>query len=355
MANQFPTDEDDRIPEKKSSQQLLLLLLLLLLAIFAYLYFFTGMIRPRETTPQQQPAPVAMVKKPLPPRLEQKGALPATPGAKPAAATKAAETAVAPVKEVNKPSSAPAAKGAPVKPAPSASEAKAGKPQPAAQQAKIEKPAAPAPAGKTAKPEAPAVKEAKSVAVSEKKPVAKEAAEKSKPAAQHAAGESTKTAKKVAVKPAAPAYVLELKDDLAPSEIRPVMAKLKQAGIGHVVQTKTQKGEPMHRLFLADFGNRDEALEELERLKLAASDAFMLKENGRYAVYAGSYLREAKATVEQDRLLAKGVKLLIREATAPVAVIKVRAGSFADQPSAEKAAKNLKKGGLSAKVVKIGS
>lgn len=111
----------------------------------------------------------------------------------------------------------------------------------------------------------------------------------------------------------------------------------------------------MHRLFLADFGNRDEALEELERLKLASSDAFMLKENGRYMVYAGSYLRESKAVGEQNRLLAVGVKLLIKKATAPVAVTKVRAGSFADQASAEKAVKVLKKGGLSAKVVKIGS
>jgi hypothetical protein len=355
MANQFSPDEDDRIPEKKSSQQLLLLLLLLLLAIFAYLYFFTGMIRPREIEPKPQPAPVAMVKKPLPPRLEQKGAPPATPVAKSATTGKEAETAAAPAKEANKPASPSAAKAAPaVKPATPVSEAKAVKPQAPAQQAKAEKPSAPP--IKTAKPEAPAVKEAKPVAVSEKKPVAKAAAE-TKPVAKQAAGESGKTPHKakVTAKTAAPAYVLELKDDLAPSEIRPVMAKLKQAGIGHVVQTKSQKGEPMHRLFLADFGNRDEALEELERLKLATSDAFMLKENGRYAVYAGSYLRKAKATVEQDRLLAKGVKLLVKDATAPVAVVKVRAGSFADQASAEKAAKSLKKGGLSAKVVKVGS
>ena len=106
---------------------------------------------------------------------------------------------------------------------------------------------------------------------------------------------------------------------------------------------------------MSRFEDDDEALEELERLKLATPDAFMLKENGRYAVYAGSYLRATKATAEQNRLLGKGVKLLVKTATAPVAVIKVRAGSFADQASAEKAANGLKKSGLTAKVVKAGS
>jgi cell division septation protein DedD len=109
----------------------------------------------------------------------------------------------------------------------------------------------------------------------------------------------------------------------------------------------------MHRLFLADFANRDEALEELERLKLAAPDAFMLKESGRYAVYAGSYLRDAKAASEQSRLQGKGVQLLLKSATAPVSVHKVRAGAFADQAGAEKAGKALKKAGLSFKVVKL--
>ena len=107
-------------------------------------------------------------------------------------------------------------------------------------------------------------------------------------------------------------------------------------------------------MFLADFGDRNEAAEELERLKMVAPNAFMLKENSRYAVYAGSFLRQGKAAVEQDRLYDKGVRLLLKEATIPVHVVKLRAGSFADQASARKAAGNLKKSGLTAKVVKVG-
>ena len=311
MSKEFSPQEDDQMPEKKSSQQRLLLLLLMLIAVFAYLYFFTNMIRPHETQPRPQPSPQVMVKKPLPPRLEQKGARPETPEAKPA------------------------------KP-----EAAAAKPH-----GKPKALAAAAPQAKIAKPGASAANEAKSVAAAEQKPAANTAAE-AKTAAEKGAGEGTAPQKKPKV--AAKRYVLEIREDLAESEMAPVMAKLKQAGVGHVVKRQTQKVEPMHRLFLADFANRDEALEELGRLKLVSSDAFMLNENCRYMVYAGSYLRERKAAVEQNRLLAKGVRLLIRSATAQVAVVKVRAGSFADQASAEKAAKSLKKEGLWAKVVKIG-
>lgn len=375
MSNEFTPDPDDQMLEKKSSQQRLLLLLLLLIGLFAYLYFFTGLIKPRDIQPKPetaQPAPEKLVKKPLPPRLEQKGAEPGTEAktaatskepkapATPAQQAKPAQTAQAP-HPVAPAQVAPAAK--PAAPAPVAKPAKPAAPAPQAKAEKAPAPAAAAPQVKPAKPATPA-KEAK--AAPEQKAAAAPAAGKhaaAKPAAEAnvakngAAAEKSAAVKqktaKVSAKPAAPAYTLEVNGDLLESETAPVLAKLKKAGISHVVKTKAQKGEPMHRLFLADFGNREEAIEELGRLKLAAPDAFMLKENGRYAVYAGSYLREGKAAVEQDRLYDKGVKLLLKSATAPVAVVKLRAGSYADQASAAKAAGSLKKAGLSAKVVKV--
>jgi len=315
MAKQFTPDEDEQVSQKKSSQQRLLLLLLLLIGLFAYLYFFTGLIKPREEAavpPPPQPAP-AVVKKPLPPRPQ---------GTDTSASAKPAET---------KPAEGQA------KPAPAAAQAPAGKPA----AVKETKPAA----VKEAKPAA--AKETKPAAAKEAKSVTKEAKE-----AKSVAKAKTKPAAKA--KPAAGAFALELDSEIAESEVSSVIGKLKKAGIGNVVTTKSHKGEPMHRLFLADFGSRDEAAEELGRLKGAAPNAFMLKENGRYAVYAGSFMREGKAAVEQDRLYDKGVRLLLRKANIPVTVVKVRAGSFADPTSAEKAAANLKKTGLSAKVVKAG-
>ncbi|GFO57852.1 hypothetical protein GMST_01770 [Geomonas silvestris] len=351
MAKDFNPDAEDQLPEKKSSQQLLLLILLLLILVFAYLYFFTGLIKPRGEEPKPQPAPAAEapVKKPLPPRPEA-GA--AKPEAKVAEAGKQAPAGKPEEKkgEAGKPAAKPEEK----KPAPAAAkpeEKKGAQPPAKAQAAKpAAKPGAKEaaePAGKevaAAKP-GQAAKETKPAGAAEKKGAGKPAQGKGKEAA---AGKGAAPAKKA---PAA-AYALQINDDLAESEVNSAVAKLKKAGITQVVKTKSQKGELMHRLFLADFANRDEALEELERLKLAAPDAFMLKENGRYAVYAGSYLRETKATSEQNRLQAKGVQLLPKTATLPVAVYKLRAGAFADTAAAEKAAKSLKKAGLDAGVVK---
>lgn len=382
MSNEFSPDADDQGAQKKSSQQRLLLLLLLLILLFVYLYFFTGLIKPRPEQaaapePVQQASAPTVVKKPLPPRPQGQASsahAAAKPGA-PAGAAAKPQTAAAPEAK-------PAAPAAAAKPAPGAPAAKPGQPAApapaakAAAEAKPAKPAAPAKAEKgapaapgTAKPAvaakegkpAAAAKEAKPAAgVKEAKPAA--AAKETKPAAKEAKPAAVAKVEKVApskgakpqAKAAAGAYALELDNDLAESEIGAVTAKLKKAGIANVVKTKSQKGEPMHRLFLADFGNREEAAEELDRLKTVAPNAFMLKENGRYAVYAGSFMREGKAAVEQDRLYDKGVRLVLKNATIPVSVVKLRAGSFPDPTSAEKAAAGLKSSGLSARVVKVG-
>jgi len=318
MSNKFPPEPDDQMPAKKSPQ-LLLLLLLLLIALFAYLYFFTGVIKPRDSQPKQETVSQEVVKKPLPPRPDQ-SMQPAPPAAKPAEPAVAAKPAAPEAKPATVTAPAPQVKGAPPAPQP--------------------KPVTPAATAKEAKPAAKpaAVSSAAAKPQAGVKKTAAAAPQKQKPAAKQAVA----------------AYILEIDGEFAASELGAVLAKLKRAGVGQVVKTTAQKGEPMHRLFLADFADRDEALDELQRLKLAAPSAFMLKENSRYTVYAGSFLREEKAVAEQDRLLSKGVKLLVRSARTPVAVVRVRAGSFPDRASADRAVKSLKKAGLSAKVAKIG-
>ena len=414
MSKHYSPEADDQMPEKKTSQNRLLLLLLLLVALFAYLYFFTGLIKPREEQTAQAPAPVAapattdVVKQPLPPRPDG-GAQPATAEGQPAAGA----TAQAPAQ----PETAPAKPGAPAtapakagEPAAAGKGAEAGKPAAAAKAGQPGKPAATTPGAKPAKPAAPQT--AQKQPVPEAKPAAKPAtaakpAEKpaaaakatpAKPAASAAAAKqeqgkpapakaaktdvaakgangaqkgATGDKKKVTTAKAAAtasgkekaaagtaaatgAYALEINDDLVEAEIKSVTAKLKQAGVAPVVRTSSQKAEPVHRLYLADFGNRDEAQEQLERLKSVAPSAFMLKENGRYTVYAGSFVREGRAAVEQDRLYEKGVKLLLKSGTATVPVVRLRAGSYADEAKAEKAAQSLKQKGIAAKVVKAG-
>ncbi|GFO56812.1 hypothetical protein GMSM_38190 [Geomonas sp. Red276] len=363
MSDRFSPEDSELVPEKKKSQQSLLLLLLLLILLFVYLYFFTGLIKPRpEEAPPKPVAEAPAVKQKLPPRTGAPEAAKAPEAGQPAPAAPAAP--VPPVQA--KPAPAPAAQAKPApaaqaKPAPAAQAKPAPVPPAQAKPAPAAPKAAPVPAAQAKKPEAP--KKAEPVKKAEakkpepaKKPEVKKA-EAAKPAQKPGAAKEAKEAKAAkpkAVAKAAPAFALDIEGDLAPSEAATVTAKLKQAGIGNVSKTSVQKSEAMHRLYLADFADHDEAKEELDRLKQVAPGAFMLKENGRYAVYAGSYLREGKAAVEQDRLFNKGVKLLLKSANIKVPVYRMRAGSFKDKAAADKAAAKLKGAGVTAKAVKVG-
>jgi len=81
---------------EKGKQNMLLVVLLILVAAFAYLYFFTGLIKPQEAQkPTEAPAP-QVVKMPLPPHDGKSDA--AAPADSTAGAPGARKNAVAPAK-----------------------------------------------------------------------------------------------------------------------------------------------------------------------------------------------------------------------------------------------------------------
>jgi cell division protein FtsN len=110
----------------------------------------------------------------------------------------------------------------------------------------------------------------------------------------------------------------------------------------------------MHRLFLAEFDSHHAADLELQKLKKVTSSAFILEQNGRYAVYAGSYLHERGAVVEQKRLSGKDFKLNLKTAKVTIPVSRVTAGSFSSSEDARKEASRLEKQGIIARVIKSG-
>ncbi len=325
MARNFSPETDnahERSGERGASQRVLLLVLLLLAAVGGYLYFFTGLIKPREEVAKSAPAQPATVKMPIPPRPEQaaakpeeKKAPPAPIPAKPAAPAKPAQSA-------------------PAQPAP----AQLAPPKPAAPSAKPE-------TAKVAKPAAPPVAKA---------PVPSPVAPPVKKAAKPAAPVQATTQKEVRQAAKGGRYALQVGTFVAEPSVREALAKLKKAGITPVAKVVEKKPEPMNRLFVADFSDRGEAAAELAKVKKVTGDAFMLRENGAYAVYAGSYFLAAKAAAEQDRLFDKGVKTLMKKAPVAVSVTKLTAGAFTSKAEAQKAAARLKKHGLVATVVKAG-
>ena len=192
----------------------------------------------------------------------------------------------------------------------------------------------------TKSPDAKVEKTAVAIKSPEKKPVAKAA--------------NTRQQGKPAEKKMAGAYTLRIGTYLFENNLKPVEAKLKKAGISSVQRHKIQKLEPMQRLFFAEFSDHDAAVEELEKLKKNAPDAFLLDENGKFVIYAGSYYRESKAAIEQDRLFDKGIKLVMKKVQVKVPVIVLTAGSFAGREQAQKSAAALKKSGIIAQIEKTG-
>lgn len=359
------------------NQKPLLLVLLALVAVFAYLYFFTGLIKPRQEEPPVPP-PVAEVKKPLPPRPDGEKGQPAETAVKaPEAAAKAApaeqkpkggEPAASGAKPQPVPAPAPAAK-APEKAAP----AKAVAP-PAKEAAK------PAPAGKEVAKPAPATEGSgkgkappQQAASGEKAPKAEKGAVKqvpatvdkaAKPVKNNAAAAAAKkdiagkkTGKEPVKKTAGAvkkAAVTLLVGEFVPDrDFLALQTRLKNMGLSPLHKTELKRAKPMNRLYVGEYPNYDAGVAELERVKKLSADAFFIEAGGMYRVYAGSYYSSRMADQVRSGLAAKGVSTTLQKADIPVTVVRLTAGCFADKAAAAGTIKKLKATGLAPAVVPL--
>jgi cytoskeletal protein RodZ len=342
---------------EKGKQNMLLVVLLILVAAFAYLYFFTGLIKPQEDQkPAEAPAP-QVVKMPLPPR-----------DGKPAAAAPAGTTAGAP--ETRKNAAAPAkpeprkvaeakAPEAPQKPE-QAKPAKTGPPEKksvtpekkgAALEAKEPKTAAAAkqqPAVAAKKP-APAKENEKNAKVGAKVPAGQSGTMKKQAPATLHDKEGAKAVPATAKGPwtvVVGSYVLE---DAMASDL----ARVRGAGLEVDVKEGGRRKTAMNRLLAGEYPARADAQKELDTLKQFTSDAFILEQSGKFAVYAGSYLLTERADSEKERLTAAGIKLTIKHAEVPIPAKYLTAGTFSDKKAADAAVKKLKGIGFKATLSRL--
>ena len=330
MAVNFSPETEDDSPaprEKGGNQPILLLVLLLLVMVFGYLYFFTGMIRPLAEAPKPPPVQTAQVKKPLPPRPEQ-GREKQEPAAAPSGMPSMPATAAKPAPQSAPAGAIPAA--VPVQPAP----AKAVK----AEEKPVQKVEVQAPAAQAA-------------AVRKQGKAATETATKSGGKVAGPGAAVQKAAKPVAKHGT---YTLLVGEFAVGQELKSVLAKLRKSGDTPVRKKQVMKLELVHRLFLAEYDSYDAASAALQRLRQLAASAFILPENGKYRVYAGSYLYEGGAAVEQERLAGKGVKLVMKSAKVAIPKTRVTAGAFPSREDAQKGANRLKKRGITATVLDTG-
>ncbi|HBA72365.1 MAG: hypothetical protein A2X82_11330 [Geobacteraceae bacterium GWC2_55_20] len=341
-------------PGEKKNQSALLVLLLLLVGGFSYLYFFTGLIKPQQAPqPAESPAP-QVVKMPLPaPDSAGAGAdkNDATPKSEPAAAKEAPKPAQpATAVPAAKPSPPVKAKEEPKKPEPPKVAEK--KVQPATVADKKDK-----------KPAVAKADEKKPAAVKSQLPAAKKA-EPVKPAGKSQTAEVTPKPKKTAAvasgsAKAAPvqaasggSWSVLLGQYVIEEALSADMGRVRKAGLEPVVKAGSRKKSAMNRLLLAEFASRGDAQAELARLKRHTSDAFIMDQAGKFAVYAGSYLLDVRASSEKKRLTAAGFPVSIKRAEIAIPTQSLTVGPFKDKKAAESALGKLKTTGVKATLVK---
>lgn len=335
MVKDFFREKNDpahAVGSRGSIRQAILLVLLLLTAGLGYLYFFTGLIRPREHIEISTPPATAPVKQPLPPRMTEESIEQALTTAKeeekaPPSGTEEKSAPVPPpdaVKEAAKPAAPPTSKPL-VKPTAKPSVVAAAK-----------KAASPAPKPATTQKKPQSVKGEKAG----EKPAVLNAAKNTIPKQKQAATQGK--------------YALLIGSPAGIKEAEKMRTRLMKEGIKETSIRKIKKTETMHRIFLGEFESQAKVNSEFNQLKTVADGAFVLRENGRYQLYAGSYLQEGKAKEELKRLAGKGLKPGLRSAKVSITMNEVLAGSFPDSNEAQKEADRLKKKGIGSKVIKTG-
>lgn len=358
MDFKFSKDSDNSqqqdAPGEKKNQSALVVLLLILVGGFAYLYFFTGLIKPLEEKKTAEAPAVSEtpVKTPLPPR----DAAAIKTEDKAVAATSAAKAVTPPPKTAAAPAAKPAA--APAKPpAPATKTAPA--PAPTKPKEEPKKVASAKPVDKKPQPAAPVDKKVDKIASAE---VNKATPEAKKPAAADKKALPAKEALKkpatsVQEKPEAVARVHKAESDswlvvvgsyVLEEALSADMGRVRKAGLDPVVKPAARKKTSMNRLFVSDFNDRATAQAKLEKLKTHTSDAFVIEQGGKFSLFAGSYLQTESAKSEQERLKAAGFSVAVKHSEISIPAQSLSVGPFKNKKAAEAALAKLKNSGLKA-------
>lgn len=328
FSNDSDNSQQEEAPGEQKKQRALLVLLLILVGGFTYIYFFTGLIKSQDAQKTAE-APVTApqsVKIPLPAR-ENEPAKPDAKTPKKVEAPKAPTPTVIPTAAATK--SAPAASAKPADKKPQSTPDK--KPDNSAGiKAETKKPAA--------EPKKSAVTDKKSVPV--KPSVKKEATVvQTKPAAVVKSKKAGAESWSIVVGN----YVLE-------EALSSDMGKVRKAGFEPIVKPSIRKRTKMNRLFASEFNDRAAAQSTLENLKRHTSDAFILDQGGKYAVYAGSYLQSESARSEKERLKAAGVTVTIKLSDIEIPSQSLSIGPFSSKKAADAAIGKIKSAGLKATI-----
>lgn len=362
-----------------SSVKGILFLLFALSVCFGYFYFFTDVLRTREETLGQSDVYSSEVRKPLPERLVQTTATSAEEAVSPPPETLpsadvttdsvvppgeelAGQKGVKPAPVVEKPSTPPLK-------AAQTNKAVAGKSEKTSKVPATKKTASAktvldssVSSKKSAEQKHPKTKGSPSpgLAKAGSRPIPATGGETKKPAtgqktaggkiakipAQDAMSKQGEALGSAGAKKSGVRYTLVVGTYVLKSSMSTAKAKLEKKGLQTVVVPGKQKSEPMNRLLVAEVSSAQAAQEELAKVKKSSKDAFFLRENNKYAIYAGSYFAEERAVQEQERLRKQGFVPILKKTQAPVSTYALSVGNYPTRESALQAAGSLQKLGF---------
>jgi cell division protein FtsN len=137
-------------------------------------------------------------------------------------------------------------------------------------------------------------------------------------------------------------------------ELVPARDALKKAGLDPAASPGPKKPTHMYRLFVAGYSDAAVAANERNKLLEATPDAFVLRHDGNYELFAGSYHEEERAAKMQGRLSARGITVELQQVTIPVATRRLIAGEFPTRDAAGAMVERLKSNGFACSVTQRG-
>jgi hypothetical protein len=147
-------------------------------------------------------------------------------------------------------------------------------------------------------------------------------------------------------------YTLQIGEYVVQPALGEAKKRVKSLGLEPVVEPGEKKKEPMTRLSLGEYPSQAAAKKGLEKLRAAKVEGFfLLEEDQKYHVYAGSYSDEKGAAKELQRFAALGLKLSLKQVVVAVPTFVLTAGNFPTREAALAKAEELERQGVRTRVV----
>ncbi|MBC7962618.1 MAG: TolC family protein [Steroidobacteraceae bacterium] len=135
--------------------------------------------------------------------------------------------------------------------------------------------------------------------------------------------------------PATKTYTLEIGEFSSKTVMADAIAKIKSIGLVPQVKQGSQKVEQVIRLFYAAFTSQLQAQKALKKVQLFMANGFIqMNEKQRHAVYAGSFIDQKSALLEQKRLAGHGIKVRPEKASASLPTFTISAGNILGREAA---------------------